>query len=199
MARRFVFYASVLSLFVVLAWIPHVFAIDEDNIKASEQIKKNPAMMEMLKRIELSKKILAEMQEQKKHQDQKTQQIQELRKNVHVRLDEDLKRMNNDYDQYSSQNAFSRFVEKKPPQVQNIYWSMFKYQFEKVKTAKEVRDKILSDGGTKKIAWDAYYKAAATNKSKLIELNKNLNIQHANADVNVQNTFDSKGKLPRTD
>lgn len=76
---------------------------------------------------------------------------------------------------------------------------MFKYQFEKVKTAKEVRDKILSDGGAKKIAWDAYYKTTATNKNKLIELNKNLNVQHANADVNVQNTFDSKGKLPRTD
>lgn len=121
MARKLVFYASMLSLFVVLTWIPQVFASDEVNIKASEQIKKNPVMMELLKRIELSKKILAEIQEQKKHQDQKTQQIQELRKNAQIKLDEDLKRMNDDYDQYSSQNAFSRFVEKKPPQVQNIY------------------------------------------------------------------------------
>ncbi|MEM3172323.1 MAG: hypothetical protein QXE82_02170, partial [Candidatus Nitrosotenuis sp.] len=179
--------------------LSHVFAIDESTIKATDQIKKNPAMMEMLKKIELSKKILAEMQEQKKQQDQKAKQIEELRKNVEVNLANDINRMNRDYEPYSSQSAFSRFIVKKPAELQSIYLSMFNYQQEKIKSAKDARDKILSDGGSREDAWKAYHKISATKRAKMIELNKSLNIQYAGADIAAQDSFDVKGKLPRYD
>ncbi|HWP78871.1 MAG TPA: hypothetical protein VNL34_04390 [Candidatus Nitrosotenuis sp.] len=199
MARRFVVCATILGMLVVISLLPHVFAIDESTIKATEQIKKNPAMMEMLKKIELSKKILAEIQEQKKQQDQKAKQIQELRENAQAKLASDIGRMNKDYEPYSPQNAFSRFIVKKPVELQNIYWSMFNYQQEKIKSAKDARDKILSDGGSREDAWGAYQKISATKKAKMIEINKSLNIQYAGADVTIQGTFDAKGKLPRYD
>ncbi|MEO9309043.1 MAG: hypothetical protein ABI337_01970 [Nitrososphaera sp.] len=197
MTRRFVVCATLFGLLVMLSSFPHVFAIDESTIKATDQIKKNPVMMEMLKKIELSKQMLAEMQEQKKQQAYEAMQIQELRKNAQTKLANDLSRMNKDYEPYSPHNAFSRFIVKKPTELQNIYWSMFNYQQEKIKSAKVVRDKIISDGGTREYAWDAYHKIAATKKAQMIEFNKNLNIQYAGADSTIQNTFDVKGKLPR--
>ncbi|MEW6042668.1 MAG: hypothetical protein AB1608_00180 [Thermoproteota archaeon] len=199
MARRFVFCASILGLLVMITTLPHVFAIDESTIKASDQIKKNPVMLEMLKKIELSKQILAEMQEQQKQQDQKAKHIQEIRKDVQNRLASDINRMNKDYEPYSPQNAFSRFIVKKPAELQNIYWSMFNYQQEKIKSAKDARDKILADGGSREDAWGTYQKISAIKRAKIIELNRDLNIQYAGADIAVQNTFDVKGKLPRYD
>ncbi|HXG74566.1 MAG TPA: hypothetical protein VNK44_07095 [Candidatus Nitrosotenuis sp.] len=199
MARRFVVCATMLGLLAMFSSLSHVFAIDESTIKATDQIKKNPALMEMLKKIELSKKILAEMQEQKKQQDQKAKQIQEIRKNVEAKLANDINRMNLDYEPYSSQSAFSRFIVKKPVELQNIYLSMFNYQQEKIKSAKDARDKILSDGGSREDAWDAYHKISATKRAKMIELNKSFNIQYAGADSVTQDSFDVKGKLPRYD
>jgi cation transport regulator ChaB len=199
MAKRFVFCATMLGLLVMALSLPHAFAIDESTIKATDQIKKNPAMLEMLKKIELSKKILAEMQEQKKQQDQKSKQIQEIRKDVQNRFANDINRMSKDYEPNSPQNAFSRFIVKKPAELQNIYWSMFSYQQEKIKSAKDTRDKILSDGGSREDAWNAYQKISATKRVKMIELNKNLNIQYAGADLSTQDGFDEKGKLPRYD
>jgi hypothetical protein len=139
------------------------------------------------------------MQERKNQQVQKIQQVQEIRKTTQAKLVEDINRMNKDNEPYTPQNAFARFVTKKPADIQNIYWSMFNYQQEKIKSAKDVRDKILSDGEEKQDAWNTYYKISATSRAKIIELNKDFNVKYGNADKDVQNTFDEKGKLPRTE
>ena len=138
------------------------------------------------------------MQEKKKVDDASAQRIQEMRKTVQAKLDSEIERMNKDGEQYSPQNAFARFVSKKPTELQNIYWSMFNYQNDKIKSAKDARDKILSEGGKRIDAWNVYYKNAATNRAKIIELTKDYNVRYANAVDEVQRTFDEKGKLPRT-
>jgi hypothetical protein len=199
MARRLVLYAMMLSLFVVLTTSTQSFAIEDDAIKATKEIKNNPALMNILKKIELSKKILAEMQEKKKIQDQKSIHLQEVRKTAQQQLALELNRMDNDNEPFTLANAFARFAAKKPVEIQGIYWSMFNYQQEKINAAKESRDKILSNGGTAAEAWSSYYKLSATNRVKMIELNKDFNIRYSNANTNIQNTFDANGKLPRTD
>jgi hypothetical protein len=195
MAKNLFAISALLSLFVIAGTILPSFA---DEIKATEQIKKNPAMMEILKKIELSKKILAQMQEGKTIDNAKAIQMQELRSKVKASLAEEVNRMNKDYEQYNSQNAFVKFVSKKPGHVQPIYQEMFSYHQEKVSQAKSEYNKVLSSGGKTKDAWDAYYKFSATNRVKLIQLNKDLSIKYGNADLAIQNTFDEKGKLPRT-
>ena len=196
MARNLVVCSMLLSFFVIISIIPPIFA---DQIKATDQIKKNPAMIEMLKKIELSKKILAQLQEGKKIDNAKALQMQEIRNKVKASLDEQVNRMNKDFEAYNSQNAFARFVSKKPSEIQPIYQGMFDYQQEKIRSAKAERDRILADGGKLQDAWDAYYKISATKKVKLVQLNKDYNIRYANANSNIQNMFDEKGKLPRTD
>ena len=194
MARTIAYFA-LLSIFVITGTILPGFA---DEIKATDQIKKNPAMMEMLKKIELSKKILAQMQEQKSVDNTKSQQIQAQTSKAKASLDEQISRMSKDNESYTPENAFARFVAKKPSGVQSIYQEMFTYHNGKIKDAKAERDRILSSGGKTQDAWDAYNKMSATNKIKLVQLNKELAIKYASADASIQNTFDEKGKLPRS-
>ncbi|HXW01865.1 MAG TPA: hypothetical protein VD828_00645 [Candidatus Nitrosotenuis sp.] len=199
MASKLILCAALLGFFVILTSSSQSFAVEEDEIKATDKIKNNPALMDILKKIELSKKILADMQEKKKIQDQKALHIQEARKVAQQDLAAELDRMNKDNEPFTPANAFARFVSKKPTNVHDIYWSMFNYQQEKIKAAKESRDRILASGGTWNEAWDSYQKISATNRIKIIELNKDFNIKHGNADANIQNTFDINGKLPRYD
>lgn len=196
MAKNLVVCSMLLSFFVIISTILPSFA---DEIKATDQIKKNPAMMDMLKKIELSKKILAQMQEGNKIDNTKSQQMQEIRNKVKSSLDEQINRMNKDFEAYNSQNAFARFVSKKPAEIQPIYQGMFDYQQEKINSAKAERDRILAEGGKFQDAWDAYHKISATKKVKLVQLNKDYNIRYVNANIEIQNAFDEKGKLPRTD
>jgi hypothetical protein len=187
----------LLGIFTLLTSSMQSFAIDDDTFKATDKIKNNPALMDILKKIEQSKKTIVEMQEKKRIQDQQTLHIQEMRKTTQKALETDLNNMSKDSEPFTPQNAFARFVSTKPIGLQNIYWSMFNYQQEKINAAKDARDKILANGGSSKEAWDAYYKISTTNRIKMIELNKELNIKYANSDVNIQNTFNTNGKLPR--
>ncbi len=198
MARNLIVCSALLGFFVIIGTIAPSFAMEDSEIKASEQIKKNPAMMEMLKKIELSKKILAEMQQKKVRVDQNAIKLQEIRNTVKASLDQQMSKMNNEFEQFSAQNAFARFVQAKPTEVQPIYKSMFDYQQAKISSAKAERDRILSSGGKSQDAWSAYYKISATSKVSLVQLNKALNIKFVSANEATQNTFDEKGKLPRT-
>lgn len=198
MTSKFVFCGMILSLFAILN-TTQIFAIESEEIKATEKIKNNPVMMQILKKIEQSKKILAEMQEGKKIQSQQNKAIQEARNMASARLNEEIGRMNIDNEPFTSQSAFAKFVSKKPIEIQGIYLSMFSYQQDKIKSAQSARDHILSGGGKAKDAWDAYYKNSATSRVQMISLNKDFNVKYANADAAIQKVFDSKGKIPRTD
>lgn len=198
MTSKFVFCGMILSLLAILN-TTQIFAIESDEIKATDKIKNNPTMMQILKKIEQSKKILAEMQEGKKIQTQKIKAIQEARNVAKAKIDEEIGRMNKDNEPFTPQNAFAKFVSSKPIEVQSIYMSMFNYQQDKIKSAQKIRDQILAGGGKTKDAWDAYYKNSATSRIQMISLNKDFNIKYANSDAKLQQVFDAKGKIPRTD
>jgi hypothetical protein len=198
MTRKLVFCGMILSLFAILN-TTQIFAIESDEIKATEKIKNNPTMMQILKKIEQSKKILAEIQEGKKIQIQQNKAIQEARNIANTRLNEEMDRMNKDNEPFTSQNAFAKFVSKKPSEIQGIYVSMFNYQQDKIKSAQNIRDQILAGGGKTKDAWDTYYKNSATSRVQMISLNKDFNVKYANSDAKLQQVFDLRGKIPRTD
>ena len=194
---------SVLVLFAMPGTNSELFAWAESSIDQNsftvlkgEQLN-SPFAKTMLERIELMKKNIAEMQEKKNQISEHQKFIEEQRKIVKQRLDEDLNRMNNDYKDYSPKSAFDRFVSKKPTSVQDVFLGMFDYHRMKVKAAQLTMKEILDNGGSYQEARDAYNKIAATKRVDLIEVTKNLNIQYGLADEKVQQTFDKYGKLPR--
>lgn len=189
----------MMAFFALITAGTESFAISDGDIKATEQIKKNPAAMDILKKIEMSKKILSEMQQTKKIHDMKAAKIAEARKQAQASLDAELSRMGKQYEPYNAKNAFERFVAKKPSETHQVFWAMFNYQQDKIKSAKAAKEQVLSGGGTWQQALDAYYKESALKRVKMIEMNKHYNVKYASSDAATQQAFDENGKLPRSD
>jgi len=69
----------------------------------------------------------------------------------------------------------------------------------KVDTARSAMKQVLDNGGTLAEARDAYFAHAATKRVQLIQVVKELNVEHGLAEKSVQDTYDEFGKLPRSE
>ncbi len=103
------------------------------------------------------------------------------------------------YKEYTPKASFARFVEKKPEYTHGVFWGMFDYMQGKVDAARAAMKQVIDNGGSLREARDAYFENASTTRVQLIQVTKDLNIQHGLADKAVQDTFDEYGKLPRYD
>jgi len=174
----------------------------EPVVKASEELQKNPLAM----------KILAEMEKQKLRYAQKTQEktqtiqltpqqieVAEKRGIAQQRLDERLAAFLDKYKDMMPKAAYTKFVEKKPENVQGVFWGMFDYMQSKVDSARAAMKAVLDNGGSLLEARNAYFEHASTTRVQLIQVAKELNVEQGHADKSVQDTFDINGKLPRFD
>ena len=200
--------STALLSIVVLSTVPGTnfisFADAETEVvvKASKQLQKNPFAM----------KILAEMEKQKlRHKQQMNghpQSIQLTSKQIEVeekrviaqeRLSERLDAFMLKYQDKMPKAAFAKFVEKKPDYIHGVFWGMFDYMQGKVDSARSAMKQVLDNGGSLKDARDAYFEHAQTKRVQLIQVVEDLNVQHGLAEKSVQDTFDTQGKLPRSE
>ena len=166
--------------------------IEKDEIKTSSVAK------QMLAQIELSKKILADMQAGKNIQQTSQQKfIEEQRKASQEKLQIQLDRMNKDYESFTPRNAYASFLTGVNSTHHGIYWDQFNYMYEKTKLAKATKQAVLDNGGTYFEAFKEYTKYASMTRVEMIKLNQELNVKHGFADESVQKDFDKFGKLPR--
>ena len=174
-------------------------------VKASPQIAKDPFLMKILKQLEIQKRDYALIKENPsktnilKEKDETTKILDEKRKTAKELLNKELERLNKKYEEFTPRAAFSKFVSKMPDKVHNVYWGMFDFQDNKVKSAQEAMRKVIQNGGNHAEARQAFYDAAAMKRVELIEVTKNLNLKYGLADEAVQVTFDQFGKLPRSE
>ena len=151
-----------------------------------------------LERIELSKKLLADLQAGKNlEQTEKQKFIEEQRKISQQKLQIQLDRMNKDYEPYTSRNAYAGFLTGVNATHHGIYWDQFNYMYEKTKIAKAAKQAVLDNGGTYIEAFQEYVKYASITRGEMIKLNQELNIKYGFADTTIQKGFDKFGKLPR--
>jgi len=94
-------------------------------------------------------------------------------------------------------NAYASFVSKVDSSAQNVFLSEFAYMQGKVTNGKLAMSKVLQKGGTKDQALNAYYGAASSQKTELINVNKELNIKYHLADGSIQNQFNKYGNLKK--
>ncbi len=198
---------SVLFSVVALSLIgvnQNVFA-DSDTtpvVKATEQLRKNPLAMKILAEMESQKMKYKQNMLEKRQPLQPTSQQIEVEKQREVakeRLSERLDAFVLKYQDKMPKAAFAKFVEKKPQYVHSVFWGMFDYMQGKVSDARSAMKQVLDNGGSLKEARDAYFSHASTQRIQLIQVVQDLNVEHGLADKSVQDTFDVKGKLPRTD
>lgn len=138
-----------------------------NEIKGND-IQTNPVAQKILAKIELSKKILADLQNGGTVQQTEQQKfVQEQRKVAQEKLDADLQRMNKKYEDHTPKNAFGSYVSKKPEFMHSFYWDQFNYLNDKVSFAKQQRDLVIKNGGNYKQAQQVFLQFATFPKSEV--------------------------------
>lgn len=161
----------------------------------------SPIGQNILEKIELSKKILADLKAGKTSTTITPQQqfVEEQRRIAKERLNVDLERMKEDFKDFTPRAAYSKFLAGVNSTHHGIYWDQFNYLDKKVKLAKQKMNIVLEEGGTYQEAHREYVKYASMPRIEMIQVNQELNIKYGFADANVQKAFDKYGKLPRTE
>jgi len=197
----------LIPLFALLIFFTNNFAAaqtDDSQFEfttlTGDEIKTSSVAQQMLERIELSKKILADLIEGKNLEKTEEQKfIDEQRKISQQELQVQIDRMNRNYEPFTPRNAFAGYLSGINPTYHGIYWDQFNYIYEKVKFAKAAHQAVINQGGTYQEAIQEYIKYASMTRAEIIALNQELNIKYGFADADIQKDFDNLGKLPRND
>jgi hypothetical protein len=169
-------------------------------ILVSDKLKNNPFAM----------KIIAEMEAQKLRYNQSSEgkiqeipltknqiEVEETRKIVDERLQEDLKSMETKYLEFTPKNAYGKFISKLDSTYHGIFWDQFDYMNAKVQLAIAAKNLVLENGGSFYEAQREYFKYASMPRLDMISYIEELNIKYGFANEEIQSNFDVNGKLPR--
>ena len=177
------------------------YAQIDDTVQTSEQVTlsddlmSDPLALDLLKKIEQTKKWIAELEQKKYEENQAQKNLEEMRiKSLEI-LNQDLEEWERLWEKHTSRNAFETFVKKKPEYVQGVFWDQFEFKEQKVKAGREALKQVLLNGGSLKDARDAYNKAAETKRIELIEMNMQFNVNHKLAYYDQQMLFNSTGQF----
>lgn len=166
------------------------------------QPSKVPVQTTMTKILEQAKQFQERIavQEKKRQELQAQQQlIQQQREAAYSNLLTDLTKMDLETLPNAPRNVFAAFLTTMDEGVHAIYWSQFELTEKISQEAHQAKLKALQSGMSSPDAMKVFQKKAAISRDQLIEHNKNIQIQYGHADKSVQDKFDKKGKLPRTD
>lgn len=166
------------------------------------QPSKVPVQTTMTKILEQAKQFQERIavQEKKRQELQAQQQlIQQQREAAYSNLLIDLTKMDLETLPNAPRNVFAAFLTTMDEGVHAIYWSQFELTEKISQEAHQAKLKALQSGMSSPDAMKVFQKKAVISRDQLIEHNKNIQIQYGHADKSVQDKFDKKGKLPRTD
>ncbi|QLH04259.1 hypothetical protein C5F49_02220 [Nitrosopumilus oxyclinae] len=194
MPRIFVF--AVLLLIGFVAAFQTGYAQTTEQTTISDDLENNPVAQDILRKIEQTKKWIAELEERNYENLEKQKELEDKRAQSLERLNQDLTDWENLWEYYSPYNSFERFVDKIPDsQVQDVFWDQFEFKEQKVKAGRDALKQVLADGGTRRAAFQAYLAAAETKRIELIETNSQFNVKHNLAYYSQQILFDVDGKF----
>ena len=168
---------------------------DARQIMFSDDLLSDPIAQDILKKIEQTKKMIADLEQKEYEKNQAQENLQKMRDISVQRLQQDLDEWERLWEKQSSRNAFDGFVSKKPSYVQGVLWDQFEFTENKINAGRTAMNKALADGGTMQDARNAYHKAASTQKIEIIEMNAQFNIKHNLAVYEEQQVFNSTGQV----
>ncbi len=172
----------------------------QPKILVSDKLKNNPLAMKIIAEMEAQKlryKQISEGQITEVPLTKEQIEVEETRKIVNERLQEDLESMEKDYLDFTPRNAFAKFVEKLNETYHGIFWDQFDYLEAKVQLAIAAKNLVLENGGSFYDSQREYFKYASMPRVDMINYIKELNIKYGFADPEIQAYFDEDGKLPR--
>ena len=165
---------------------------------AGDEIKNSSMAQKILKNIEIAKQRMEQMQQKQNQLTEQQKIIEENRKIAKEALEKDLARMNKDYEGFTPQNSYARFLSNNINATHHdIFWDQFNNMNERVKIASLAKKAVLDNGGTMAEARKEFNKYAAMSRVEMIQYVMELNIKYGFTDTELQSYFDKYGKLPR--
>jgi len=197
---------SFLAILTISLTISVNYAIAESEdpeydftVLTGDELINSPLASQILQNIELAKQRMAELQEKQRQAEEYQRYLDEQRLIAKQLLQNDLDRMNKKYENHTPKASFETFLSRIDSSVHDIFWGQFEFQQQKAQAGRDAMKAVLDSGGSLQEARQAYFQKAATTRTEIIEVNKNLNIQFGLADAETQVQFDEFGKLPRSD
>lgn len=159
-----------------------------------DTILTDPAAQKILENIEISKQILYDIQNPQRIVTEHELYIEQQRKIVQQQLQEELDRMNDRYADFTPRAAFAKYVTKYPKEYHAFLWDLFDYLYTKVTIAREARDNIIANGGTRSDAQQAFIEHASITKAERIQYVNEMALKHGL--VNNVSNIDHFNELP---
>lgn len=170
----------------------------------------NSSKLDSEKQIDLISSIMQKQKEQfsqqqdaqeQKDQDTAAQNasLNQQREQADQSLQSALDQMDTKNEFNSPRNAFMRFIQDFDSLIQGIFLDSFSFTEQKTNEGHQAKMNAISEGKSPSEAMKAFNDKAAVSRDEIMGLNKNLNIKYNLANNTIQNTFDSHGKIPRTD
>lgn len=147
-------------------------------ILAGDDLLNDPMTAKILENIEISKKRIAELQNPQVQLTEQQKFVEQQRQIANAKLQEDLDRMYNRYEDFTPRAAFAKYVDKKPAMYHDFYWELFEYMEQKVIVARQARDQILENGGSREQAQNAFNTLAKIPKAERFQLVNELNVKY---------------------
>ena len=192
---------TILGISIVFALffaISPVFA--QESVDMSKQItlsgdlKNNPIAQDILKKIEKSKRWIAQMEQRNFETQERQKELEEKRTEVLQILEKDLKKWEDLWGYYTFDKMLERALENSPANsTSTIYDHPLKFTASKINAGRDALHKVLLEGGGPEEARTAFVNAAKITREEMIYANSLYNILQNNAYYNQQILFSSSG------
>lgn len=191
-------YASIIASVIVMSvFSTNAFAQSDFKKIDSDEIQNNPALKDILAKIEQSKKQFLQAKEIENKRNAQQKFIDQQRTIAQESLQQELQRMEKNHEEFTPRNAFAKYVSNLNATHNGIFWDQFDYLHAKISIARDARDSVIAQGGTFSDAMKQYVKFAKMPKVEMQNIVRELNIKHNLAQKDIQSNFDINGKLPR--
>lgn len=167
-----------------------------DQTTLSGDLQNNPVAQDILKKIEQSKKWIAQIEKRSFENSQRELELEQKRAEVLQSLQSDLRKWEELWGYYTFDNMLERALENHPAKdTDSIYDHPLKFTASKTDAGREALQKVILDGGSPEEARDAFVKAAKITRAEMLSANALYNILNNNAYYNQQVLFESDGRF----
>lgn len=176
-----------------------VFADISDSSKQttiSEDLENNPVAQDILKKIEKSKRWIAQIEQRNFEFSEKQKELEQKRAESLQSLEDDLEEWEKVWEYYTFDKMLERALEKSPAKdTSSIYDHPLKFTASKINAGRDALHNALLEGSGPEEARDAFVNAAKITREEMFAVNSLFNVINNNAYYNQQILFSADGSF----
>ncbi|QLH06650.1 hypothetical protein [Nitrosopumilus ureiphilus] len=192
----------ILGISVVLALFFATNSVFADSVDTSEQItlskdlENNSVAQDILKKIEKSKKWIAQIEQRNFEALEKQKELEKKRAEAIQILEKKLKKWEDLWEYYTFDKMLESALENSPAKyTSSTYDHPLKFTASKINAGRDALHKVILEGGGPEKAREAFVIAAKITRAEMLAANSLFNVINNNAYYNQQILFSSDGNF----